>query len=131
LPSFSRFARTRRIKQWQLKPFDLLQGPASDALQVAVEAGHRLGDAVYLFFALRPQPRHRLPLTVEVGLHIGKPLDRGLDPVPEPRTGRRSFPSWSAGLLITITGTGTNGGFAGGDLGLFLRQLGDNRQKPS
>jgi hypothetical protein len=44
------------------------------------------------------QPRHGLALTVQVGLHLGKPLD-GLDPVPEPRTGQVPVDHFHLGLL--------------------------------
>ena len=54
LKSFRSLTRRRPIEQRHFQPGDFLQRPACDALQVAIEAGHRLDDAVDLFFALRP-----------------------------------------------------------------------------
>jgi hypothetical protein len=63
-----------------------------DALQVAVQPGRRFDDATNLFFALRPQPHHRLAFAVEVGLHVAE--DDGLDPVPESRAGQVLVDLW-------------------------------------
>jgi hypothetical protein len=38
-------------------------------------------------------------LAVEIGLHLGEPLDHGLDPVPEPRTGQVPIDHFHLGLL--------------------------------
>jgi hypothetical protein len=47
-------------------------------------------------------------LTVEVGLHLGKPLDDGLDPVPEPRTGQVPVNHFHLGLLAFSGTTGAS-----------------------
>jgi len=76
------------VEQRQLQPFDFKKRLAGNTLQVSIQSCRRFDDPANLFLLLCPKAHHRFAFSVEVGLHVRKALDHGLDAAPETWAGK-------------------------------------------